>query len=979
VESHAGHAPEAHQPEAAHSADAPAPAELAVAVPAGAQHEGTRIALAHIDTAAAAGRARVHAQIEHGAQHIAAATATQHAAVKAAGVAQKARVGETFARARSDVAAGATQAQATVGAHAATQGAALTAWHAETVAATGATFTRGQARAQKAGDDGAQKATAAANTSAAQIDGKISGYAQQARAVGAQKAAVGGSSPEAADAKAKAASKISGDAADKITHLGDASDELRGMAPGTADGLRQKGQQAAQTIATGSPQVIAQYGAVHASSAQAMTTVAGKGRQSLDQHKTQVTASLHGQEQRTQASVDAQTAKSAGAISAAGAQAATAYRKQGAETVRAGDQAVRELKHKLAAEPLPAQHGTAIGTQAATELQRGFDGVATKAQAPVDQVTSHVGAAGNQAVGALGRVHGQVQAPVGAAVGQAHSSATALVGDVGNKLAGAVTGARGAGAQMQAKLDAGIGDQVGQVDSAVGKGVGDLQTSLDAKVAEADQKGQQPLAQVGPKIDEAHAKIESDAHKSTLDKALSWIGDQLSQLGKMLSDPGFWVGLLVAVVVIALLPEELAGLALIGAMAAVGALAAGIGTIVSNLAAGRPAFDNVLQNMLIGAVFGAGLTVVAAALGTGLVGIAGMMVTSGVLTVITNLVTGKPWDEGLLANVLLVGVFAGIAKLFGRPGGLKPAREPKPGEVLEPEPEPLPRPKNAAGLPPELQGIYDALTAKAQAQFDARWSRIARDPANPSPVEITRMKAYLDAAKAKGGDYSKGLEADWDKAHPEPGKAAGEAADQVSGLRAKAEALRARIEAARDAAPKGTGYESLLKALNGEIDGPLARLDHGEVEATNQAVQDVRSNIEGVEAQFQAAQAEKGVVGVGKEKQGGGKTADVDVEAGNGSRWVEVKNTEPFGLESSDWVGKPGKQGLSAQVDKLIGVSRDPANAVDGKPPEIVVRFPKGVSPEVAAALRAKGVKVIGTERPPVPPPPGDKKDKDHD
>jgi len=43
----------------------------------------------------------------------------------------------------------------------------------------------------------------------------------------------------------------------------------------------------------------------------------------------------------------------------------------------------------------------------------------------------------------------------------------------------------------------------------------------------------------------------------------------------------------------------------------------------------------------------------------------------------------------------------------------------------------------------------------------------------------------------------------------------------------------------------------------------------------------------------------------------------------------------------------------------------------------VVVRFTKGVSPEVAAALRAKGVKVIGTERPPVPPPPGNKDDHD--
>jgi hypothetical protein len=66
---------------------------------------------------------------------------------------------------------------------------------------------------------------------------------------------------------------------------------------------------------------------------------------------------------------------------------------------------------------------------------------------------------------------------------------------------------------------------------------------------------------------------------------------------------------------------------------------------------------------------------------------------------------------------------------------------------------------------------------------------------------------------------------------------------------------------------------------------------------------------------------------------------------------------------------------VGPDLDLHTGV--DPRHDVAMK--KIVVRFPKGVSPEVAAALRAKGVKVIGTERPPVPPPPGDKKDKDHD
>lgn len=59
-----------------------------------------------------------------------------------------------------------------------------------------------------------------------------------------------------------------------------------------------------------------------------------------------------------------------------------------------------------------------------------------------------------------------------------------------------------------------------------------------------------------------------------------------------------------------------------------------------------------------------------------------------------------------------------------------------------------------------------------------------------------------------------------------------------------------------------------------------------------------RANIEGIEAQFEVAQSETGVVGVGKVKEGGGQKADVDVEAGNGTRWVEVKNTEHLGLRA---------------------------------------------------------------------------------
>lgn len=973
----------AHHAEATHGAAVSSHGPDAAAPAAGAMHsdnEGSRLVIDQIDMAAQAGRARLRTQIEEGSSDITAAAAAQVTAVKSAGAAKQAEINTLFGKGHADVDSAVQQALGGLTVAAATQDTGLASWHAGAVAATTATFAKGQARAQKAGEQGAENASKAAQSSARKVEGKVQGYATQAHNIGKAKASAGGAQPEIASAKAQAAQKISSDAANKITSgLGDLTKKLYAMAPGVASSLRQKGQEAARAIATGSPQLVAHYGSLMSSAKKAMSGLVSKVRQSLGQLKTQVVTGLGAREKIVLAEVAKSVAKSVADLQSAGRDGAAAYRKQGAAAVRAGDEAVAGLKKKVAGNKMDTRTAAQAGAHIVGELHRGYDAVAVNARRPVDPAKSQLSGAGARAIGTLDQAVSQTNAQVGGAVGKTRAEATKVTTDVGAKLQATVGSVRTAGESVHRQAMTAIDTQVSEVDKAVAKGVSDLQQGLNAKVNEAEKKAETPLAQVSGNIDSAYAKIEANAHKSVVGKVLSWIGDQLKQLGNMLLDPGFWVGLLVVIVLIAFLPEELAGLALIAAMAAIGAVAAGIGTIVSNLAAGRPAFENVLQNMLIGAVFGGGLTFVAAALGTGIVGIASMMATAGVITVVSNLITGKPWDEGLLANILLVGVFASIAKLFTRPGAVKPAAEPKPGEMLapeHPEPEPLPKPKNASGLPPELQPIYDGLSPKAQAQFEARWSKIAHDPQKPTPIEIDRMQKYLDAAKAKGdGDLSRGLEADYDKAHPTAGRPRGEAVDQLPGLRAKAEGLRARIEGTRDSSAKGTGYESLLSQLKGELDGPLARLENGSVEATNTAVQNVRANIEGIEAQFLAAQSETGVIGVGKQKEGGGRTADVDVVADNGARWVEVKNTEPFGLESNDWTGNARKQGLNAQADKLLQVARDPQNAVNGKPPEVVIRFTKGVSPEVAAALRAKGIHVIGTERPPVPPVPGRKDD----
>jgi len=137
------------------------------------------------------------------------------------------------------------------------------------------------------------------------------------------------------------------------------------------------------------------------------------------------------------------------------------------------------------------------------------------------------------------------------------------------------------------------------------------------------------------------------------------------------------------------------------------------------------------------------------------------------------------------------------------------------------------------------------------------------------------------------------------------------------------------------------------------------------VQTTPERISGARNNVRGVEAEMRAAQGETDVTGLGRSFPLDGRpgAVDVDVVSNGGRRWVEVKNTRPFGLESSDWLGNPsaGQQGLRTQAAELLrAASQNPLGGPGGPTPEVVVQFPRGVTPEVAAALEAMGVGVEG-------------------
>jgi hypothetical protein len=267
---------------------------------------------------------------------------------------------------------------------------------------------------------------------------------------------------------------------------------------------------------------------------------------------------------------------------------------------------------------------------------------------------------------------------------------------------------------------------------------------------------------------------------------------------------------------------------------------------------------------------------------------------------------------------------------------------------------------SAGALPPDLVAARAGLTqARAIEQFDFRLNRICKDVTSPAPVELDRFRKFLESARRTGGgDLDAGLMKLWEAANPTPKAPSGEAAGQLAELRTLCGAVRADLEAGKRSHPQLAGdLNSMInKRLNPE-DRRLASMENGHLDATTADVNSIRNNVDALRAEWDAAKGETDVVALGSKKSlGATKDAvDVDVEAGHGRRWVQVKNKTLFGTGSTAWT-----EDVKPQAEKNLAAAHDPANWAEGKPPDVIFQFSKGVSAEVAAELRRMGCIVRG-------------------
>jgi hypothetical protein len=175
------------------------------------------------------------------------------------------------------------------------------------------------------------------------------GMAQESRAIGQEKAQVGGSTPEIAQAKAKAANEIASDTATKITSgVSDAMRDLRATGPETARGFREQSQEAARQVGAGQAEVVNQLNTSNQQTGSGIQQAVTQGSQALGNLGTQLTGQLASLEQTIQNQLQTQIAQKSQEIYQAGQQAITTFQQQGQQAIASGDEHLAQFNQQLA-------------------------------------------------------------------------------------------------------------------------------------------------------------------------------------------------------------------------------------------------------------------------------------------------------------------------------------------------------------------------------------------------------------------------------------------------------------------------------------------------------------------------------------------------------------------------------------------------------------------------------------------------------
>jgi len=613
-----------------------------------------------------------------------------------------------FAAARAQSDAGTAGAIARVRAQSAAKQAALEQSQAAERSRADAEFGTQEASVRAMGDSYAARAQQTADEVATDLHNSVVGKAEEARTIGRTMAQAGGE-PGVAEAKSKVANEIAADTADKVMGgIGDGGAQIRATGPEAAAGFRDQASGIATQLGEGKGGVLAQLVSLYQGARTALLGTASASEQQLATAQAQTRAQLATAEAQARSRLTASVEQSAGQTESAIQQGVGAIDAQAATAATAADTRIGQMMGQVAAVDLPKDAADAFVQRIGDQLGGAYDGLGENVAGAAEQLGAKAEAAGGETIAGAQKAADDV----GAQIDQSAATASAGVAKQSQQVAVQMQMLTGqvstAGSSTVAQVATQLGQKVGEIDAGFGKGVADYRSHLSTNVNDASAKANEPVSTLNSRISDAQRKAEERAKKGFFER-------QWDDFKEMVSDPGFWVGLVVglllAAIVVALIVSSVltGGLAIILVFALVGAIAAGLGSIVSQATGGqfgngfdlgRVDWGQVGIAVLLGAAGAAILTGLVLWMGPAfaatLGGLAVISLAAGAITIVTNLITGQPWDKNLLANMTLAFALGWLFKTLMPGKGGRPAPP-----VEDPDPVPVPTPRPKPGDPPD--------------------------------------------------------------------------------------------------------------------------------------------------------------------------------------------------------------------------------------------------------------------------------------
>ncbi len=662
---------------------------------------GGKILLETLLEAVRQGRESLMAAADIGIRSVEATTEQQTAAVDSAHV-QSAQIIRTRVRgARTAVSHAAQQQASAVTQTAAAEQEKLATWQTQANTRAAGEVGKSQDSIRRVGAEHAAQVRASGAGAAGAATSSLASASTAARS---ERGTAGGGA--ASEGHAEVADRIGGDAASQIESASrEAGEPFRARAEEAAGVLDAQTSRAAAAIGTETAYLQSEVGQTVSGASGELHDAGGESAGELRDGGQRAQSELNKVQSTVLESLDGRAAEQREEIQTAGAESAIAIGQQTETALRAAQEqltahatriASGHVDDRAAAEAVPELH---------SQIVNAYTTAAGQARDATGAVSARLSSAGQEAAGAIAQAPSRVTPEISTAARKVQSDMVRATRQAGVAMDRAATSTIAGGEEAVSKAGQQMEQAVSQSRGAFTEAVDSAGRSLDEQAAETERQAKEAVRGVRDRIAEGQGRVDGFVTSkgpliqlSILGDIGSWFADQFSDLWDMLSSPSFWVGLVVAVV---LTP-------FVGPAAAVvigGVVGGAVSGIEQNVRQGRSWYDwrNIVRNAVIGGVAGAAIVGGVALIGLagleGAAAVAAVMGVSAVVGIAVNLVTGQRWDKGLLANLLLAGLFY---RIFG-PRGRQPAEEGAP-------------PTTGGRSTERIPGVYEGIDPKKAPQ-----------------------------------------------------------------------------------------------------------------------------------------------------------------------------------------------------------------------------------------------------------------------